>query len=195
MTPGTVKNIYYLMRHGQSLANKAGIIISNPVNGCNAYGLTETGREQIRESLNNCDCLCSETLIYCSDFLRTVETADLASKILNTAAPCPSELLRERNFGEYEKSDDSNYRKVWEKDILDGNNKHLNVESPEEVRVRFLSFISEIEDQFAGKDILIVSHGDILQIALTWPEAAAPKDHRSQNHLKTAEIRLFNQKN
>lgn len=194
MTPGTVKNTYYLMRHGQSLANKAGIIISSPVNGCNAYGLTVTGRDQIRESLNNCDYLGPETLIYCSDFLRTMETAELASEILKTAAPCPSELLRERDFGEYEKSDDSNYRKVWEKDILDGNNKDMNVESPEEVRKRILSFISGMEDQFAGKDILIVSHGDILQIALTWPEAAAPKDHRSQNHLKTAEIRLFNQK-
>lgn len=192
MTPGTLKNTYYLMRHGQSLANEAGIIISSPLNGCNAYGLTVSGREQIQKSMNKCDYLGPETLIYCSDFLRTVETANLASKILNTAAPTPSELLRERNFGEYEKSDDSNYKKVWKRDILDGNNKHRNVESPEEVRKRFLSFISGMEDQFAGENILIVSHGDILQIALTWPEAAAPKDHRSQKHLKTAEIRIFN---
>lgn len=182
------------MRHGRSLANEAGIIISKPVNGCNGYGLAEKGREQIRESLKNCSCLGPDTLIYCSDFLRTVETAALTSEILNAAAPCPSELLRERNFGEYEKSDDSNYSRVWEKDILDGNNKHMSVESPEEVRERFLSFISGIEDQFTGKEILIVSHGDILQIALTWPEGAAPRDHRSQNHLETAEIRPFNQK-
>lgn len=193
MTPDTLKNKYYLMRHGRSLANEKGIIISDPANGCNSYGLSETGRQQIRESLESTTCLDGETLIYCSDFLRTMETASLASEILQSGIPTPTASLRERNFGYYEKSDDSNYRKVWKKDVLDGGNNHKAVESPDEVRARFISFINGMEKQFEGKDILLISHGDILQIALTWPKNVAAKDHRSQNHLETAEIRLFNQ--
>lgn len=191
MTPQKLRNKYYLMRHGRSLANEEGIIISDPANGCPGYGLSGAGREQIRNSVENCGFLDSGTLIYCSDFLRTIETAALVAEILKTAKPVPSPLLRERYFGEYEKSGDSNYENVWKKDRLDGHNTHRGVESPEAVRNRFISLIISLEKQFSNKEILLVSHGDILQIALTWTYNAAPQEHRSLDHIETAEIRLF----
>ncbi|MDC7235685.1 MAG: histidine phosphatase family protein [Spirochaetales bacterium] len=192
MTPGTLKNKYYLMRHGRSLANEEGIIISDPSNGCSAYGLAPAGRRQISDTLKSCPYLGPETLIYCSDFLRTRESAELAASLLGTEPPRASESLRERNFGQYEKTADVHYREVWEKDAMSGQNKDRDVESPDEVRSRFLSFLSELEQNHSGKKILLISHGDILQIALTWPEGIEAKDHRLQKHLETAEIRLFN---
>ena len=42
-----LKNRYFAMRHGQSEANAAGIIVSDPANGCPRYGLTPLGRQQV----------------------------------------------------------------------------------------------------------------------------------------------------
>jgi len=36
----SLKNIYYIMRHGESEANTRGLIISSPERGTSSYGLT-----------------------------------------------------------------------------------------------------------------------------------------------------------
>jgi len=36
-----------VMRHGQSMANTANIVVSDPINGVNNYGLSEIGVEQV----------------------------------------------------------------------------------------------------------------------------------------------------
>ncbi len=187
-----LKNSYYLMRHGRSLANEEGIIISSPDNGCSGWGLADRGREQIRIALQKQNILDRETLIYCSDFKRTRESADLAAEILGTPPPLTTVLLRERNFGSYEKTEDKNYQKVWDKDVDDPENSSCGVESPRQVRDRFLALLAELEERYKGRNILLVSHGDILQIALTWAEKRGPETHRSLKHLETAEIRAYN---
>ncbi len=186
-----LKNSYYLMRHGRSLANEEGIIISTPENGCIGWGLAEEGRNQIRRSLENQSVLNERTLIYCSDFKRTRESAEEASDILGAEEPRQTVLLRERNFGSYEKTGDANYAKVWEKDALDPDNGAEGVESPRHVRERFLMLIIELEERYQGRKILLISHGDILQIALTWTENRGCDTHRSLKHLETAEIRPY----
>jgi probable phosphoglycerate mutase len=187
----TLQNRYFLMRHGKSVANEEGIIISLIENGRSQYGLCEAGKEQISKSLQNQSFLDSDTIIVSSDFLRTKESAQLAAKILKTDAPKSSPLLRERFFGDYEKMGDSRYKLVWEKDKDNDENTCMNVESPKSVLGRFQSFIQEMESLYTHKKILILSHGDILQIGLTWPAGIAANQHRSLNHLETAEIRPF----
>ena len=39
------------MRHGESEANVAGVIVSDPEQGCHGYGLTEKGRLQVLHSV------------------------------------------------------------------------------------------------------------------------------------------------
>jgi broad specificity phosphatase PhoE len=39
------------MRHGHSLANESGKILSNPKIGTKGWGLTEKGRKQIKEGV------------------------------------------------------------------------------------------------------------------------------------------------
>ena len=69
-------NRYFLMRHGESEANVADLIISYPETGCKRYGLSKQGRQQVRLSALESG-LGSDTLIISSDFLRARETATL----------------------------------------------------------------------------------------------------------------------
>jgi len=177
------------MRHGRSEANEQGLIVSSIAHGGNAYGLTEEGRKQVRDSVSRHSELNSDTVIISSDFLRTKETAALASSLLQAPAPLTSELLRERYFGSCELKSDSFYEGIWEEDRQGLSS--MQAESPEDVQNRFRMFITEMEEKYRGEQILIVSHGDILQIALTWGEGIPPAGHRSLIHLNTAEIRPF----
>jgi len=189
MNPDKLNNTYYLMRHGRSLANEQGLIVSTIENGGTAYGLTDEGREQVRHTLLVQTLLDSRTIIVSSDFLRTRETAALAAELLHAPAPLTSELLRERNFGRFELKSDRFYDEVW-KDDKNGTGTS-GAESPSEVQARFRQFMEGMEEKYRGEQILVVSHGDILQIALTWGAGIPPEQHRSLDHMHTAEIRPF----
>jgi len=192
-------NNYFLIRHGHSEANNRGIIISNPETGTIKYGLTENGRKQvtaaaadfsITEDQRKDQSQLSPTLIiYSSDFLRTRETAEILKEILHTGEINYTPLLRERFFGYYDGLDDDQYNEVWIRDKDDENNKINSVESPRQVSNRVESLISMIESKYTGKDILLVSHGDCLQITQTVFENISPAKHRTLNHLNVAEIR------
>ena len=43
-------NIYFVLRHGRSLANEEGIILSNSLDGISGYGLTDEGKSEVRNS-------------------------------------------------------------------------------------------------------------------------------------------------
>ena len=45
-------NTYALLRHGQSVANKQGIIVSTAANGVGGYGLTDLGETQAQQVLS-----------------------------------------------------------------------------------------------------------------------------------------------
>lgn len=184
-----LKNRYYIMRHGQSKANLQQIIISRPDNGTREdYALTELGREQAKSSVTNSP-LGKETLIYCSDFSRAKETAGIVQGVLGVSEIHVTQKLRERNFGDWEKSDITNYHKVWELDQDSANHVENNVEAVNEVLDRATSLILDLEKRYSDKDILLVSHGDTLQILQTGFHKIDPTRHRSLTHLEIAEIR------
>lgn len=183
-------NRYFAMRHGHSLANAQGIIVSHPANGCAGYGLSESGRSQVEQSISEVNDLNAETLIICSDFKRAQESADIVYSILGCQTAVAAETrLRERNFGEYELAADSGYKDVWREDALDADSRRKAVESVNQVMQRVTLVVRELENQFSNASILLVSHGDALQILQA---AFARRDgtlHREQEHLHTAEIR------
>ena len=187
--PGEWQNRYFIMRHGISEANRQGIIVSHFTNGLNAYGLTGEGAEQIRESLKKQTELKDDTVIIASDFLRTRETAEVAARELGSKPPRTTPLLRERFFGRYEKREDIYYKMVWQMDETDDRNTEYGVESPEEVQERIQVLIRQLEEEYKGEKILLISHGDTLQITQTWVEGIAAGLHRSLPHLETGEIR------
>jgi len=187
------------MRHGQSEANVAGIIVSDPQIGCNQFGLTALGQQQVIKSASNTSKLNQDTLIISSDFLRAKNTAETTQKILNTLQPIQYSIaLRERFFGELNGKNDSQYQMVWDIDQQNPDHQKFNVESANQVVSRISALIMQLEQQYfdlhknVGQKILLVAHGDVLQLLQTWVQNVPASQHRSLPHLETAEIRCLN---
>ena len=62
-----LENSYYVMRHGESLANIEKKIVSSPQNGLSGYGLTAKGKEQAAAAINNFPNLGRDTVVVSSD--------------------------------------------------------------------------------------------------------------------------------
>ncbi len=180
------------MRHGISTANEIGILISNVQEGTSGYGLSQEGRKQVTsagkeaQEVHKLDAM---TCIISSDFTRARETAEIIQKILDAKDVILTPHLRERYFGELDRTNDYNTVITWKDDIKDGQHKVKDVESAAEVLERTTKLISDVEKKYKGKNILLVSHGDTLQILQTGFENILPGQHRSVPHLYNAEIR------
>ena len=185
------KNRYYAVRHGESLANVAGIIVSDPAIGTVRYGLSAEGRKQVQRSASE---LGFETppLIIASDFKRTAETAELIRDVLS-AEPVQFDVrLRERFFGNWDGGSHENYSKAWEKDAHDSGHVFNGVESTNSVRERMWAVVESLETQFEGRNIILVSHGDPLMVLQTAFAGMDVREHRSLPRFLTAGWRVLN---
>ena len=186
----TLNNQYFALRHGESIANQKGLIVSSPENGIKNYGLSETGRKQIETSVRGNDKVKNVTQVISSDFLRTVESAAIAHQCLHSETEIQyDKKLRERFFGDHELQDNSFYQKVWDDDQLDSSHTNNNVESADAVMERTTSLVMILENEFNGESFLLVSHGDALQILQAAFRKTSASLHRSLPNLDTAEIR------
>jgi len=180
------------MRHGRSLANEEGLIISHPDLAVGQYGLTEVGRREIASAITEAmrdRTLDPTTLIAASDFARARESAEIARDLLGAQDIILTPKLRERFFGTWDRQHHNNYRHVWAGDAVDGAQRHNEVESTQEVLERTTSSVMELEARYSGRNILMVSHGDTLQILQTAFERITSANHRLLPHLQTGEIR------
>jgi len=192
--PKKLKNRYLIIRHGESKANMAEIILSHPEEGIKEdYTLTAEGDNQVRKSIEGTKregLLDKETIIYSSPFSRCKRTAEITKEVLGTKNEIIfDDRLRERWFGTLEKQHNSNYQAVWDIDKENPKHKEFEVESAQEVQERILSLVNDLENQYSGEKILLVSHGDVLQILQTGFLNQSPGSHREIPHLKTAEIK------
>lgn len=194
-----LRNDYLLMRHGHSLANEAGLIISDPAVGVPGYGLSEQGHAQLRQVLAAWHWPVPDLILH-SDFLRTSETAQHVAEHFSLPMTADSGL-RERNFGAYEGKSDRHYHEVWALDEMelagmpDPAARQLlpvnRVETVESVAQRLLQVIERLEGLNEGAVILLVSHGDPLQILLTALAHEPLSRHRQQEPLLPAGIRAL----
>jgi probable phosphoglycerate mutase len=182
-------NAYFLMRHGQSKANEQGIIVSHPATDADGdYGLSELGRRQAKGAASRSG-LGSGTLIYSSDFARARQTAEIVRAELGVPAVTLAPALRERCFGGWERTSAGNYSTVWAADEADPAHEEHGVEPVIAVLARALALVATLDERHAGRDILLVSHGDTLQILQAGLTGSDPARHRGLPHLGTAEIR------
>jgi probable phosphoglycerate mutase len=189
-----MKNEYFILRHGHSKANEAKIILSHLEDGkLEEFTLTEKGEEQVRNSAAKAKAegaLDETAVIISSPFSRCKRTAEIAREVLGVAEPVIfDDRLRERWFGNWERKGNDNYDKVWEIDKIDPDHKIELVESANDVQARTAALIEDCENKYDGKKIVLVSHGDALQILQTWFKKVSPARHRELTHLETAEIR------
>jgi len=185
-----LNNRYFALRHGHSMANQQGIIVSHPDNGRDNYGLSELGHKQVRASLQQDNHLDAGTIVVTSDFKRARETAEIVIEMLACRATlCEETRLRERDFGELELAADDSYNEVWQQDEVNPDSQVRGVESVNQVMARVSAVVADYEAQYFAATILFISHGDALQILQTAFARLGASTHRQLDHLHTAEIR------
>lgn len=188
-----MNNKYFALRHGQSKPNILGIVLSDLEDGKKEeYTLTETGESQVKVSVKKAkdeELLGSDVIIYSSPFSRTKRTAEIAKEVLGVKSDIIfDDRLRERWFGDWEKTSYDAYEKVWEDDEKNPAHKEKSVESTKEVLERTMSLVNDLEKMYSGKNILLVSHGDAIKIMETGFKKISPGLHKNLG-IHTAEIR------
>ena len=78
---------------------------------------------------------------------------------------------------------------------LKENHNYRNCESVNSVLERTTMVIKDLEKKYSQKTIIIVSHGDSLQILQTGFQKINPRFHRQLQHLETAELRELKMSN
>lgn len=196
LEPTELKNHYWALRHGTSEANQLGIIACSPFGIGQKFGLIEDGRQIVRRTLEqalvkypqlkNC-------IFYVSPLKRTVETSDEASLILQPKEIHIVSELRERDFSKYDGQSAKFYPEFWKVDQQDPHEHPYDGESAWEVRNRVVSLIHQIETQHRNQQILLISHGDPLQIVEAAFKNINPSLHREAiQHLNPGELRKLN---
>ncbi len=152
-------NKYFIMRHGEAESNVQGIL-STKVD--NPHHLTEKGRTQVAATAEE---LRKEKIdfIITSPFVRTRETAEIVRQVLTLpdSAVVVDDRLHEVNAGVYEGKPVTEFRSA-----LPFRSRMVEApeggESLEAVGMRTMACLFDLEKGYAGKNILIISHGSPL---------------------------------
>mmetsp|Transcript_24604 Transcript_24604/g.72371 ORF Transcript_24604/g.72371 Transcript_24604/m.72371 type:complete len:236 (-) Transcript_24604:88-795(-) len=196
------RNEYYLLRHGESLANVEGVISSSPAVAVDNHGLSVNGKQQAKEAARRFMEFATgrRVAIVSSDFKRARETAEAVSLRFH-AQPDPhiwqngvvlDKRLRERFFGEWDGTSTSNYENVWKEDARDANHTIKSVESVNSVLERTMALVDDLDARLDPAHrwiVLLVAHGDVLQILQTAALGLDATKHREIDHLETATLR------
>jgi len=178
------------LRHGQAGNNFDKVIVSAPKEGKAKFGLTKQGIEQIKKTIRQNKSLSDDFIIYHSDFKRTTQTAKLVIKILGIKKVYKTPLLRERFFGQLNGTATKNFILVWQNDQKDIKHGYAGGESVSDVLNRTTKLIINLEKKYQGKNILLISHGDTIEILqAAFLKVDLLKRTKLVKHIKTAELR------
>ncbi|KAI3921995.1 hypothetical protein MKX01_005684 [Papaver californicum] len=172
-------NTYWVLRHGKSIPNEKGIIISTMENGVlSEYRLTTEGINQAElagESfqvwLKEHNIPIENVRIFYSPFSRTKQTAEIVASVLHlpfeSSPQCKAMVeFRERFFGpSFEFKDHNNIADIWDQDEKDPFLRpEEGGESAADVASRLGNAVQTMEKELHGCVVMVVSHGDPLQI-------------------------------
>ncbi|KAK0582320.1 hypothetical protein LWI29_024143 [Acer saccharum] len=179
-TTSFLQNRYWILRHGKSIPNEKGLIVSSLENGTRPeYQLAPDGVNQAQlagelflKELNQNNIAIENVRICYSPFSRTTHTAKVVASVLNLPFDGPQckvmEDLRERYFGPtFELMSHEKYPEIWALDEKDPFIPPEGGESVNDVASRLAVAMATMESEFQGCSILVVSHGDPLQILQT----------------------------
>ena len=141
---------------------------------------------------SSAEFLSDKLVVISSDFKRAKETAKIIHQHFQVKAPLRLERsLRERNFGELNLTEATNYQRVWAHDAQDPNHTVFGCESVMSVFSRTSALIESLEAKYKNKGqlILLISHGDTLQVSLTAYAGIAPECHRTLDHLDNCDVK------
>lgn len=177
LTSSFLRNSYWVLRHGKSIPNEKGLVISSLENGTlEEYGLASEGFSQAKlageifdKELKDKGIPLESVRICYSPFSRTRHTAEMVASVLNLpfeGSQCKvMEELRERYFGPaLELLSHDKYSEIWALDEKDSFMPPEGGESAADVARRLAKALLAMEAEFQGCTVLVVSHGDPLQI-------------------------------
>eukprot|EP00045_Choanoeca_perplexa_P016049 m.211565 g.211565 ORF g.211565 m.211565 type:complete len:316 (-) comp17151_c0_seq6:56-1003(-) len=194
--PRTWNNRYYFVRHGQSKANESGLIVSGIEGLEKRYGLTALGVSQAHQAAKTLKHDMPDNarpLLISSDFSRALETAIILADQLQAGQPTLDQRLRERSFGGLNLGPSQHYKDVWEHDLKSASHRHFDVEPLFSVIARTTGLVLDLEAKFKARDVVLIAHGDVLQVLQTWFLDVDCRHHRYFPHLGTGQARMITQ--
>ena len=207
--PMNLKNDYYLLRHGQSTANVAGIISSaRSLAYSTKHGLTDLGYQQGFEASNQILELLKgsekkNVIFVSSPFARAHQTAQACLDGLAVKDVGPLKIdssirirdnLMERFFGRLDDEAIYTYAYVWPVDKFNVTHTAFGVESVAAVATRLRQVIMELEEELPpeGSSVVLVSHADVLQICQLFAAGVDNVGVFSSYRFTNGEVRKMN---
>lgn len=201
MAGGVFKNKYWVARHGRSIPNEKGLIVSSLANGVlPKYGLAAEGILQAKaaaelfiKEIREESIPLEKVRIYFSPFSRTRQTAEAFINLLNLPFDSTqikvTEALRERYFGpRLELQSHDHYTEIWALDERDPFAPTEGGESVADVAFRLATILQMTETECEGYAILLVAHGDPLQIFQTILHATLHSPSFEKNGILNANL-------
>ncbi|MBI2439345.1 MAG: histidine phosphatase family protein [Candidatus Moranbacteria bacterium] len=152
--------IFYLVRHGEAENNVRSILSSLPEG--REYHLTDKGKEQIGETAAFLKTVSVDAL-FSSPVCRARESAALIAEMIGRPMVL-DERLCETYFGDFNNHPMAEFLKKYpESQLRISTDPKDGVESYIDMRGRLTSFLSDMREKYAGKKVVVVSHGDPLE--------------------------------
>lgn len=155
------------VRHGEAEHNVQGILDDGT--GGQKFGLTKKGKKQVQDLA---DLLKKENVveIFSSPLVRAQETAEILTAELGVSVHTDNRL-REIGVGKYVGQSDKNFSKTrgpldkWFNEAPDGIEPFISIKE------RTGDFLAEILKEYAGRTVVVVSHGDTIAVARNYGTA------------------------
>lgn len=153
----------YFVRHGQTDANMNKIIAGQQDVPLNQHGIEQA--EQTAEVLRTIKF----DACYCSPLKRAKQTCAAILKFHPELTPIYDDRLKARYYGKLENQLDSsiNFNR-WKVSDDDAQTEALEIESIMNLYQRVADCFDEIQDQYVGKNVLVIAHSCIGRVAAAY---------------------------
>jgi isoleucyl-tRNA synthetase len=149
-------NKYFVMRHGEAEHNIKNVVSSK---ADNPHHITEKGIEDAKKATKELKGKKID-LIFASPFIRTKETADIVADGLDIAKQDVTydKRIQEPNFGDFNGKDSAEYHAYFTSLEEKFVKPTPNGENLIQAKTRLMDFLSEVEEKYENKNILIITH-------------------------------------
>lgn len=182
-----MQTLIYFVRHGE-VYNPDKIFYGR----LPGFGLTKKGREEIKKTAED---LSNKKIhvIYASPLLRAKQSAQIIRKKLGLEKIYFSKHILEVDSSLQGKPEE--YLQAINYEVLANSSNHVIGETLEDLEKRIEKFINKIVKKHEGKNIVVVSHGDLIMTAKALSQGLSTKNVSirpgKDNYIKTGAVYLF----
>lgn len=188
------KNTYYLMRHGEAISNEKAVFETK---GDPNNHLTEKGKRQVMDALASIKTHNIDVII-ASPFTRTQETAEIVSSFLGIPI-VTEERIHEYYMGDFDGRPATEYFDFYKHTYVEFDTRPSHGETHREMMNRSMNAVMDIEKQYEGKNILLITHGGPARMMIAGGELLTQEEVVGDEkamittlYLGNAEIRKLN---